>query len=96
MSGTSGETYVRYLAANVRRLRLSQGLTQEALAEEAAMDLHYLRRIERSTANPTVQVLASLANALGVRAGLLLRKTTSPERKPGRPMRKGARGRKKQ
>lgn len=91
MAGTPGTTYARYVAANVRGLRTRLGLTQEEFVVKARINLHYLRRIERGTANPTVAMLAVLANALDVRAGVLLRRAHLVKRKPGRPRKMSAR-----
>ena len=54
------------LGANVRRLRKSQGLSQERFALEHGIDRTYVSGIERGARNPTVVVLARLAEALGV------------------------------
>lgn len=63
---------VRLLGANVRRERLRQGLTQDALAVEAGMTRSYLSDLERGTRNPSVNALGLLARALKVRASDLL------------------------
>lgn len=52
------------VGGNVRRLRLKKGLTQEQLAFEAGLDLTYVGGIERGKRNPSVLVLARLADAL--------------------------------
>lgn len=51
---------------NVRRLRLERGLSQEKLAFDAQIDLTYLGGIERGRRNPSLMVMASLADALSV------------------------------
>ena len=53
------------LGENIRRIRLAKGLTQEALAADAGLDLTYLGGIERGRRNPTVDVLLRLAKVLG-------------------------------
>jgi len=60
------------VAANVRRLRVERKLTQEQLAHDAGIDLTYLGGIERGRRNPSVSVLARLADALSVHPALLL------------------------
>lgn len=55
----------RIVGANVRRLRVERGLTQEQLAHEAGIDLTYLGGIERGRRNPSVDVLGRLSTALG-------------------------------
>lgn len=64
---------VRWLGENVRRERLRQGLTQDALAAEAGMRRSYLSDLERGVRNPSVHALGRLAMALKVEAADLLR-----------------------
>jgi len=52
------------VAANVRRLRVERGLTQEQLAHDAEIDLTYLGGIERGRRNPSVDVMGKIAKAL--------------------------------
>lgn len=52
------------VARNLRRLRVAQGLSQEALAIDAEIDRTYMSRLERAMENPTVAVLERLAKAL--------------------------------
>jgi transcriptional regulator with XRE-family HTH domain len=54
------------LGKNVRRLRRQKGLTQEELAFEAEIDLTYLGGIERGKRNPSLLVMARIAEALSV------------------------------
>lgn len=49
---------------NVRRWRLKRGLTQEQLAFEAQIDLTYLGGIERGRRNPSLMVIARIAESL--------------------------------
>lgn len=56
----------KIVGTNVRRLRKARGLSQEALAGEAGIAMRHLGRIERGEGNPTVSVLARLAEVLGV------------------------------
>lgn len=49
---------------NVRRLRENRGMTQEQLAFEARIDLTYVGGIERGRRNPSLMVMARLAEAL--------------------------------
>ncbi len=51
---------------NVRRLRQKKGLTQEQLAFEAEIDLTYVGGIERGRRNPSLLVMARIADALSV------------------------------
>ena len=52
------------LAANVQRLRLLKGLTQEQLAFEAGVDRTYVSQIERHLKNPSLLILHKLARTL--------------------------------
>ena len=57
---------------NVRRLRQQKGLTQEELAFEAEIDLTYMGGIERGKRNPSLLVMARIADALSVALPKLL------------------------
>jgi transcriptional regulator with XRE-family HTH domain len=72
-----------------KRPRALKGLTQEALAEAANLDLRFLQRVERGQTNLGVVVVVALADALNVPLGLLFRKATLLEAKPGRPPKRG-------
>jgi transcriptional regulator with XRE-family HTH domain len=52
------------VARNIRRLRVGQALSQEALAVDAGIDRTYVSRLERGLENPSVAVLEKLAIAL--------------------------------
>jgi transcriptional regulator with XRE-family HTH domain len=54
------------IAANVRRLRKSQGLSQEQLAEVAEFHRTYVSQLERSVTNISIDGLERLAEALDV------------------------------
>ena len=59
--------------ARLRALRKQRGLTQEALAERAGMNLQYYQGIEGGrTENPGLITLLSLVDALEVEVGDLL------------------------
>jgi len=51
---------------NVRRCRQQRRLTQEELAFEAEIDLTYVGGIERGKRNPSLMVMARIAEALSV------------------------------
>lgn len=51
---------------NVRRVRQQKKLTQEQLAFEAEIDLTYVGGIERGKRNPSLLVMARIADALSV------------------------------
>jgi transcriptional regulator with XRE-family HTH domain len=58
-----GETCLK---KNVRSARLQRGLTQEKLAFDAGVDLTCLGGIERGKRNPSLLVMARIADALWV------------------------------
>lgn len=58
--------WARIVGANVRRLRLAHGITQEALAHDARVALRLLGGIERGQRNPSVEVVGRIAAALDV------------------------------
>jgi transcriptional regulator with XRE-family HTH domain len=60
------------LAKNVRKYRGQRKLTQEQLAFEAEIDLTYMGGIERGKRNPSLLVMARIADALGVSLPKLL------------------------
>jgi transcriptional regulator with XRE-family HTH domain len=63
---------VAILATNVRYTRRALGLSQEELAHRVGVDVRYLGGIERQQENPSLKVLAALADALGTSAVELL------------------------
>jgi len=69
----------KIIGANVRRLRKSRGLSQEALAGEAGLAMRHLGRIERGEGNPTVVVLAKLAEVLRVHPADLYKEEPSDD-----------------
>lgn len=69
----------KIIGANVRRLRKSRGLSQEALAGEAGLAMRHLGRIERGEGNPTVAVLVKLAEVLRVHPADLYKEKPSDD-----------------
>ena len=61
------------LAANLRKLRRRQNLSQEELAYRADIDRTYISALEREVYAATIDVLDRLARALDVEAWELLR-----------------------
>ena len=60
------------VAANVKRLRLRLGLSQEQLAEVCGDHRTYIGSIERGERNITISTLEAVAVALGVKPADLL------------------------
>lgn len=54
------------VAWNLRRIRVSRGLSQERLAFDAGIDRSYVGGLEREAENPTVDLLDRLAAFLAV------------------------------
>ena len=64
----------RLVGRNVRRLRLSNGLTQEQFADVSGFTQQYISGLESGQRNPTVVSLFELAQALGVEPADLLKR----------------------
>lgn len=60
------------LASRLRNLRKAANLTQEGLAGRAGIDSKYVQDIERGQANPTLAILAVVAEALELTLAELL------------------------
>ena len=60
------------LARNIRRRRNALGLSQDELAERAACTRNYIGDIERSENAASVDIIASIAEALGTAPHVLL------------------------
>ena len=67
------------IGAAVRSLRQARGLTLEALADAAGMNVTYLSDIERGRSNPTIGKLGDLAVVLDIRVSELIARA---EREP--------------
>jgi transcriptional regulator with XRE-family HTH domain len=75
-----------FVAWNLRKLRVKNGLSQETLAVDADLDRTYIGGLERGIENPTVAVLDRLAAALSVHISAFFKE------RPGTPMPKPLRG----
>lgn len=64
---------------NLRALRVSRGISQEALAHELEYDRTYLAGIERGERNLSLDTLSKLAEQLGVNPLELLTAPTPTE-----------------
>ncbi|WP_141937259.1 helix-turn-helix transcriptional regulator [Bradyrhizobium sp. UNPA324] len=62
----------RLLARNLRRLRLRREWSQHDLAEEAGVRQALVSALEVTTANPTLESLDRISEALGVEVAALL------------------------
>ncbi len=66
------EDWQAIVGANVRRIRQHRRMTQEELAFAAKIDLTYVGGIERGRRNPSLLVMARIAEALEVSPAKLL------------------------
>lgn len=66
-------------ARNLRLLRHGAGLTQEQLADLAGLDRNYVGKLEREENSPTLDTLESLALALQIDVGLLIKRDLSQD-----------------
>lgn len=62
------------IGANVKRLRIERGLSQEALAGEAGLAMRHLGRIERGEGNPTIAMIGRIADVLKIHPAELFEK----------------------
>ena len=68
-------------AANLRRLRHARGISQEDLAYSADVNRSYVSKLEKGASYPGLEIIAKLANVLGVEAADLL-KVPPADREP--------------
>ena len=54
------------LGKRIQYLRKRRGMSQEDLALECGVNKNYLSDLERGCRNPTVKILAKIANGLGI------------------------------
>jgi transcriptional regulator with XRE-family HTH domain len=59
------------VAWNIKKIRVSLGVSQERLAFDSGVDRSYLGGLERGEQNPTLDVLDRLVATLGVPIGAL-------------------------
>ncbi|MFI5297223.1 MAG: helix-turn-helix domain-containing protein [Polyangiales bacterium] len=85
MEPAKQRTIRKSIAANIRRLREEQGLSQAELAERSGVDLRVLQRIESGKVDFRVSSFVALAEALTVTAGPLVEPASLSPRKRGRP-----------
>lgn len=82
------------MARNLRKLRVREKLSQEALAVDAGIDRTYVSRLERGLENPTVSVLSRLAKALNAKIDDFFVAVASNEPRPS-PLPSGRRPKRK-
>lgn len=79
MTNSNADRILEILATNIRLARKQVGLSQEQLADAAQIDRTYASGIERSKRNPSIMVLARIADAVGVELAELLDKRTADD-----------------
>ncbi len=72
VSGWPMKNWRTIVGMNIRTLRKKAGLTQEQLAFDAQIDFTYVSGIERGKRNPSLMVMARIADALNVELTTLL------------------------
>jgi transcriptional regulator with XRE-family HTH domain len=60
------------LASNIKVLRKDMGMAQERLALESGVDRTLVSKIERLIANPSLEIMAKIANTLQTSVSYLL------------------------
>jgi transcriptional regulator with XRE-family HTH domain len=65
-------TLKQALSSNIQRIRKEQGISQEKLALKAEVDRSYMSQIERCLANPSIDALLRISNALEIAPSELL------------------------
>jgi transcriptional regulator with XRE-family HTH domain len=85
MAPSRAETLLRYVGANVRRLREARDWTQKDLADKADVSWRSVQDLERGSGNPTLKLLIAVAQALRVDPADLFAATKVEKREPGRP-----------
>ncbi len=86
--GAWGEKYdfvEESVGANVGKLRVARGMTQEQLAEAVGLEIKSLQRIEHGKGNCTARVFFVLAEVLKVQPNDLFVPGKVGPRKRGRP-----------
>ncbi len=60
------ENYIKEFGLNLKKIRLSKGLSQEELANSSDVSLAQITRVERGVVNPTLCTIKALAKGLGI------------------------------
>ena len=68
----AGDPLLIALGGEIRRVRATQGLSQEALAIESGLDRSYMGGIERGEHSLSLMNLVKIANALKIKSSVLL------------------------
>lgn len=66
-------TTSKQLGQRLKRLRMTQGLSQDALARQVKITREYVNKLEAGRYDPTISVVQRLAKALKVTVGELVK-----------------------
>ena len=66
------EDYLKAFGENVKRIRLSKGLSREKLSAESDIEVMQIYRIENGKVNTTISSVLALAKGLGVTPAKLM------------------------
>lgn len=69
MNGTRHEEWLKAFGDNLKALREKKGYSLRKLADEADVDFSQIHRIEKGETNPTIALVKSIADVLGVKMG---------------------------
>lgn len=61
------------LGENLKKIRLSKGVTQISIAKTLDVDRSFVSNIENGKTNPTLSTISSLAKVLGVTVSELMK-----------------------
>lgn len=61
------------LGENLKKIRLSKGITQISIAKTLGVDRSFVSNIENGKTNPTLSTISSLAKVLGVTLSELMK-----------------------
>jgi len=64
-----------HFGKNLRTYRIKNQLSQEELAEKSGLHRTYISGLERGIRNPSITIVARLAEALGIEPSALLAKS---------------------
>ncbi len=65
--------YLLLFGKRVRELRKAKKLSQSQLADKVGVDRSYIGLLERGERNPSLEVIADMAKALGTKPDILLK-----------------------
>lgn len=66
MSGVRNENYIKAFGNNLRKIRVSKGMTCEDLEAATEIDAKQISRLERGERSPTISTIYVLAQGLSI------------------------------